>query len=77
MKVYVAIDKYNPSDSVILFTSKAKAEYYVRSINKSDFDGEEIYTVDVHEFESSKQGNLEAIRFGGYICRGGDIGYEI
>jgi hypothetical protein len=77
MKVYVAIDLSDRSDSAILFTSKAKAEYYAGSINQSDFGGEEVYTVEVHEFEISKQGILEAISAGGYICGGGDIGYEI
>tara|TARA_R100000426_G_scaffold6810_1_gene8552 strand:+ start:1634 stop:1867 length:234 start_codon:yes stop_codon:yes gene_type:complete len=77
MKVYIAIDLSARSNSAIVFTSKAKAEYYTRSINQSDFGGEEVYTVEVHEFEISKQGILQAISAGGYICGGGDIGYEI
>ena len=76
MKVYVAIDLSDRSDSAVLFTSKAKAEYYAKSTNQSDFGGEEVYTVEVHEFEISKQGILKAISAGGYICGGGDIGYE-
>ena len=72
MKVYVAKDQYDPSDSGVLFTSKAKAEHYARSINKSDFY-EEIYTVEMYEFEISKQGILEAISAGAYICKGGSI----
>tara|TARA_X000001388_G_scaffold75876_2_gene71730 strand:- start:265 stop:501 length:237 start_codon:yes stop_codon:yes gene_type:complete len=77
MKVYVAIDLSDRSDSAILFTSKVKAEHYARHINQSDYDGEEIYTVEVHEFEISKQGILKAISAGGYICGGGDIGYNL
>ena len=73
MKVYVAKDQYDPSDSAMLFTSKAKAEHYARSINNSDFDGQEIYTVEVQEFEISKQGILRAITAGAIICGGGDI----
>lgn len=73
MKVYVAIEPSDPSDSGILFTSKAKAEHYARSINNSDFDGEEIYTIEEYEFEISKQGILRAITAGAIICGGGDI----
>jgi hypothetical protein len=73
MKVYVAIDPNDSSDSGVLFTSKAKAEYYVRSINKSDFDGVENYTIEEYEFEISKQGILEAISAGATICAGGSI----
>lgn len=73
MKVYIAIDDFDPSDSAVLFTSKAKAEYYARSINQSDFDGEEVYTVKVQEFEISKQGILDAIVTGAIICGGGSI----
>ena len=74
MKVYVAIEPSDPSDSGVLFTSKAKAERYARSINNSDFDGQEIYTIEEYEFEISKQGILEAIISGATICGGGDIG---
>ena len=74
MKVYVAQDRIEPNDSTIIFTSKAKAERYARSINNSDFDGHEVYTVEVYEFEISKRGILEAISFGGDICGGGIIG---
>ena len=77
MKVYVVQDKYQPNDSTTIFTSKAKAEYYARSANQSEFGGEEVYIVEVHEFEISKQGILEAISAGAYICGGGNIGYEI
>lgn len=74
MKVYVAQDRNELNDSTILFTSKAKAERYARSINNSDFDGQEIYTIEEYEFEISKRGILEAISFGGEICGGGTIG---
>lgn len=74
MKVYVAQDRNELNDSTILFTSKAKAERYARSINNSDFDGQEIYTIKECEFEISKRGILEAISFGGEICGGGTIG---
>ena len=74
MKVYVAQDRNELNDSTILFTSKAKAERYARSINNSDFDGQEIYTIEEYEFEISKRGILEAISFGGDICGGGTIG---
>ena len=74
MKVYVAQDRNEPNDSTILFTSKAKAERYARSINNSDFDGQEIYTIEEYELEISKRGILEAISFGGEICGGGTIG---
>ena len=74
MKVYIAKDEYNSSDSAMLFTSKAKAERYARSINNSDFDGQETYTIEEYEFEISKRGILEAISFGGDICGGGIIG---
>lgn len=73
MKVYVAQDPIEPNDSTILFTSKAKAERYARSINKSDFDGQEIYTIEEYEFEISKRGILEAITVGAIICAGGSI----
>lgn len=73
MKVYIAQDLNNPSDTTVLFTSKAKALYYAGSINQSDFDGEEIYTVEVKEFEISKQGILNAIVTGAIICGGGTI----
>ena len=77
MKVYVVQNPYETHDTTTVFTSKAKAEYYARSGNQSDFGGEEVYTVEVHEFPISKQGILEAISAGAYICGGGDIGYEI
>ena len=77
MKVYVVQDKYEPNDATTVFTSKAKAEYYARSTNQSEFGGEEVYTVEVHEFEISKQGILRAISAGANICGGGDNGYEI
>jgi len=77
MKVYVVQDPYETNDSTQVFTSKAKAEYYARSINQSDFGGEEVYTVEVHEFEISKQGILQAMSAGAYICGGGQIDYEI
>lgn len=77
MKVYVVQNPEEAQDTTTVFTSKAKAEYYARSANQSDFDGEEAYTVEVHEFEISKQGILEAISAGAYICGGGNIGYEI
>ncbi len=73
MKVYIARDNSDPSDTAVLFTSKAKALYYAGSINQSDFDGEEIYTVEVKEFEISKQGILNAIVTGAIICGGGTI----
>ena len=77
MKVYVVQNPSDASDTTTVFTSKAKAEYHARSINQSDFGGEEVYTVEVHEFKISKQGILQAISAGAYICGGGDIGYEI
>ncbi len=77
MKVYVVQNQEEANDTTLVFTSKAKAEYYARSSNQSEFGGEEVYTVDVHEFEISKQGILEAMSAGAYICGGGDIGYEI
>tara|TARA_B100001248_G_scaffold119502_1_gene89269 strand:+ start:794 stop:1027 length:234 start_codon:yes stop_codon:yes gene_type:complete len=77
MKVYVVQNPMDASDSTVVFTSKAKAEYYARSTNQSDFGGEEVYTVEVHEFEISKQGILQAISAGADICGGSDIGYEI
>lgn len=77
MKVYVVQDPMSVSDTTTVFTSKAKAEYYARSANQSEFGGVEAYTVEVHEFEISKQGILEAISAGAYICGGGNIGYEI
>ncbi len=77
MKVYVVQDPYEPNDTTTVFTSKAKAEYYARSANQSDFGGEEVLIVEVHEFEISKQGILRAISAGADICGGGDIGYEI
>ena len=77
MKVYVVQNPMDASDSTVVFTSKAKAEYYARSTNQSDFGGEEVYTVEVHEFEISKQGILQAISAGADFCDGGDIGYEI
>ena len=77
MKVYVVQNPMDAGDSTVVFTSKAKAEYYARSINQSDYSGEEVYTVEVHEFEISKQGILRAISAGADICGGGDIGYEI
>ncbi len=77
MKVYVVQNPAEPNDTTTVFTSKAKAEYYARSANQSEFGGNEVYIVEVHEFEISKQGILEAISAGAYICGGGDIGYEI
>tara|TARA_B100001093_G_C26860249_1_gene1029755 strand:- start:11660 stop:11893 length:234 start_codon:yes stop_codon:yes gene_type:complete len=77
MKVYVVQNPEEANDTTTVFTSKAKAEYCVRSANQSDFGGEEVYTVEVHEFEISKRGILRAISAGADICRGGDIGYEI
>ena len=77
MKVYVAIDLSDRSDSAILFTSKVKAEHYARHINQSDYDGEEIYTVEVEEFEISKLGIIDAIQSGARICGGGTIGYNL
>lgn len=77
MKVYVVQDPFNPNDFTTVFTSKAKAEYHARSANQSEHGGEEVYIVEVHEFQISKQGILEAISAGAYICGGGNIGYEI
>ena len=73
MKVYVAQDRIERNDSTMLFTSKAKAERYARSINNSDFDGQETYTIEEYEFEISKRGILEAISAGAFICGGGSI----
>ena len=74
MKVYIAIDNSDPSESAVLFTSKPKALYYAGSMNQSDFDGREVYTVEEEEFEISEKGILKAITTGAIICGGGMIG---
>ena len=70
MKVYYIQDPNNIWDTTAIYTSKAKATKEANSVNKTDYDGEEIIVVDFFEVPISKEGILEAVRQGSIISGG-------
>lgn len=74
MKVYYIQDPHNIWDTTAIYTSKAeatKATKEANSVNKTDYDGEEVYVVGFFEVPISKEGILEAFRLGSLISGGG------
>jgi len=71
MKVYYIQDPNNIWDTTAIYTSKAEATKEANSVNKTDYDGEEIIVVDFFEVPISKEGILEAVRQGSIIFGGG------
>ena len=71
MKVYYIQDPNNIWDTTAIYTSKAEATKEANSVNKTDYDGEEVYVVGFFEVPISKEGILEAFRLGSLISGGG------
>ena len=71
MKVYYIQDPMDKYDTTSIYTSKAEATKEANHINKTEYDGEEVYVVDFFEVPISKEGILEAARLGSIISGGG------
>nr|BAR25689.1 hypothetical protein [uncultured Mediterranean phage uvMED]BAR25732.1 hypothetical protein [uncultured Mediterranean phage uvMED] len=71
MKVYYIQDPHNIWDTTAIYTSKAEATKEANSVNKTYYDGEEVYVVGFFEVPISKEGILEAFRLGSLISGGG------
>ena len=71
MKVYFIQDPNDVYDTTAIFTSKAEATKEANSINKTDYDDEEVFVVDFFEVPISKECILEAVRQGSFLTGGG------